>query len=230
MNRRKRSPVWLLPLNEFTELVKHARSMGDVLRAFALRNAGGNPKTVWRRIEEDKVDASHLRRGVGVNSGIYFRGGLKAKPLAEIMVKNSTYGRNHLKKRLIKTGMLKELCNNCGLVPEWCGKRLVLILDHKNGVYNDLRFDNLQLLCPNCNSQSTTFAGRNSKAANRCKSCGIRINYKAKSCRKHAPHPRKVVRPDTVTLQLDIANLGFEGTGRKYGVSGSAIRKWIKNP
>lgn len=43
----------------------------------------------------------------------------------------------------------------------WNGKRLNLILDHKNGVNGDNRPKNLQLLCPNCNSQQPTHGGRN---------------------------------------------------------------------
>jgi transposase-like protein len=39
---------------------------------------------------------------------------------------------------------------------------------------------------------------------------------------------RKVSRPDLETLLNDIEELGYLGTGRKYGVSDSAIRKWIK--
>jgi very-short-patch-repair endonuclease len=39
---------------------------------------------------------------------------------------------------------------------------------------------------------------------------------------------RKVERPDIEILKIDIKNLGYTGTGRKYGVSDNAIRKWIK--
>jgi very-short-patch-repair endonuclease len=39
---------------------------------------------------------------------------------------------------------------------------------------------------------------------------------------------RKVERPSLEQLFVDIKNLGFSGTGRKYGVSDNAIRKWIK--
>lgn len=44
---------------------------------------------------------------------------------------------------------------------EWNSGPLVLVLDHKNGVCGDNRPQNLQLLCPNCNSQQPTHAGRN---------------------------------------------------------------------
>lgn len=40
---------------------------------------------------------------------------------------------------------------------------------------------------------------------------------------------RKVERPSYETLKSDIENLGYSGTGRKYGVSDNAIRKWMKN-
>ncbi|HDR16802.1 MAG TPA: site-specific integrase, partial [Desulfobacteraceae bacterium] len=37
---------------------------------------------------------------------------------------------------------------------------------------------------------------------------------------------RKVLRPSYHTLKSDIERLGYSGTGRKYGVSDNAIRKW----
>lgn len=62
-------------------------------------------------------------------------------------------------KRLYFT--LDDHCSECDLPPLWNGKKLVMVLDHINGVNNDNRKENLRLLCPNCNSQSDTFSGRN---------------------------------------------------------------------
>jgi hypothetical protein len=42
----------------------------------------------------------------------------------------------------------------------WLGETLVLHLDHINGVANDHRFENLRMLCPNCRSQTESFAGK----------------------------------------------------------------------
>ena len=43
----------------------------------------------------------------------------------------------------------------------WNGQSIMLILDHTEGVNGDNRPKNLQLLCPNCDSQLTTKGGRN---------------------------------------------------------------------
>ena len=40
---------------------------------------------------------------------------------------------------------------------------------------------------------------------------------------------RKTARPTYDVLARDIKNLGYSGTGRKYGVSDNAIRKWMKS-
>lgn len=91
------------------------------------------------------------------------RGRCVAIPLEEAMVENSTYQRGALKRRLICEGLIENECSICAAKPIWQGKPLVLVLDHINGVNNDHRFENLRLLCPNCNSQTDTFAGRNVK-------------------------------------------------------------------
>jgi hypothetical protein len=43
----------------------------------------------------------------------------------------------------------------------WCHKPIRLILDHINGNPRDNSISNLRYLCPNCNEQLPTHAGRN---------------------------------------------------------------------
>ena len=44
----------------------------------------------------------------------------------------------------------------CDQDENWKGKIMSLILDHKNGVNNDNRLENLQIVCPNCNATLPT--------------------------------------------------------------------------
>jgi len=59
--------------------------------------------------------------------------------------------------------------------------------------------------------------------------CGNEKSKKSKICKSCSDvKQRKIKRPDKETLLKDIEELGYTGTGRKYGVSDNAIRKWIK--
>jgi hypothetical protein len=68
--------------------------------------------------------------------------------------------RGHLKRRLLRLGLKQDRCEICGL-SEWRGAPLSLALHHVNGDGHDNRLENLQILCPNCHSQTDNFAGRN---------------------------------------------------------------------
>lgn len=67
--------------------------------------------------------------------------------------------RNTIRKVLIKTS--GNVCQICQLLGLWCNKSITLVVDHKNGNPSDNSPSNLRLLCPNCNSQTPTFSGRN---------------------------------------------------------------------
>jgi len=157
---RHRSPIWRIEQDELAEIVANAQSLGEVLGAFGLNNKGGNHRTIRARLEHDKIDFSHIPLGRGSNKN-RGRGGSAPLPLDLILVEQSTYNTNRLKRRLIKLGLLPNECAECGQRSEWHRKPLVLVLDHINGNSKDHRLENLRLLCPNCNSQTATFCGRN---------------------------------------------------------------------
>lgn len=157
--RKNQSVVWSISPSKFAALVKKAKSIGQILNHFGLQNKGGNHHTVRRRIAAEGLDISHLPMGRASNKNRKFG---PRRPLKELLVKNSDYRATKLKDRLIKTKIIPHKCAACGLEHEWNGKPLVLQLEHKNGDNRDNRLQNLCFLCPNCHSQTPTFAGRNS--------------------------------------------------------------------
>lgn len=65
-----------------------------------------------------------------------------------------------MKLKIIKLNLIPYLCSECN-INEWKGQPFSLHLDHKNGINNDNRLENLRFLCPNCHSQTTTYCGKN---------------------------------------------------------------------
>lgn len=74
--------------------------------------------------------------------------------------KHPQYQSNKLRKRLFSEKIKEEKCELCGLT-EWLGKKLSLEVDHKDGNRYNHSLSNLQILCPNCHSQTDTYRGKN---------------------------------------------------------------------
>jgi hypothetical protein len=142
-------------------------SIAGVLKRLGLSPTGANYKGLHAHFARLGLDTSHFT-GQGHLKGKH-HSWTPRRPLAEILVENSTYKTTSaLKARLIKEGLLANRCSGCGSPPLWQGKPLVLILDHINGNRSDHRIHNLRLLCPNCNSQQPTFAGKNKGRYRHC--------------------------------------------------------------
>ena len=143
--------------DQLIDAVKESTSITKVVLKLGLVMSGGSHSLVKKRIKNLNLDTSHFK-GQGWNKNNY-----KFK-LEDALIKNSPYYTNcQFKKRLRQAELLDYICAECGLLPDWNGKELVLQLDHINGINNDNRLENLRFLCPNCHSQTSTYAGRNTK-------------------------------------------------------------------
>jgi uncharacterized C2H2 Zn-finger protein len=213
-------------------------SMTEVLRHFGLRPAGGNYKLLRHWLEEWGISTEHF---VGTPSPKRH----EPIPFERVLVPGSTYSRHQLKQRLYDTGLKQRACELCGQGEDWHGRRMSLILDHINGVADDNRIENLQIVCPNCAATLDTHCGR----ANRrtvddqpCARCGAtfrpktsRQRYCSRDCgmrweRGGRPRPgaRRVKRPPYEELVAEVEATNWSAVGRRYGVSDNAVRKWVR--
>lgn len=160
--RKKRSVIWITPKEKFEEIVSNSCTLADILRSLSLTPEAGNYKTLKARLKTETINVTHLAIGrLDANRGRRFN--REKLPLSEVLVEHSTYTRKTLKNRLLNEGLLRNECYKCGQLPMWDGTNLVLVLDHINGESDDNRIENLRMLCPNCNSQTSTFCGKNKK-------------------------------------------------------------------
>jgi hypothetical protein len=84
----------------------------------------------------------------------------KRMTIEDLFITGKKRERHWLKVRLLEIGLKENRCEICG-TDEWGGKPLTLQLHHINGDGYDNRLENLELLCPNCHSQTDTYGGRN---------------------------------------------------------------------
>jgi DNA-binding NarL/FixJ family response regulator len=86
----------------------------------------------------------------------------RREPLAAILAVGRRRSRYHVKQRLLEAGLKNARCERCGLI-EWRGEPVSLELHHVSGDPLDNRLESLQLLCPNCHSQTENYGIRNAR-------------------------------------------------------------------
>jgi predicted nuclease with TOPRIM domain len=87
--------------------------------------------------------------------------GKKLKQIADTKILEADYDTltyDRLKKRIVLEQNQK--CNHCG-IDKWNNKQIVLELEHIDGNHYNNERENLEVICPNCHSQTDTWRGRN---------------------------------------------------------------------
>lgn len=182
---------------QFINAVKNNFTISDVLNELKLKIVNGNYRTFYNNVKRLNLTIDHFTISKTKNKSRKF---YKKIPIENILIYDSQYKNNvQLKNRLLNDKILENKCSNCNL-EYWLNNPITLQLDHINGINNDNRLENLRILCPNCHSQTDTYAGKNIKQkylTNKCKLCEKLIKISRVYC-KECFKQKLYIKKDTI--------------------------------
>lgn len=202
--------------DELQKLLNTSNGYSDLLRKVGLNPKGRNPDTLKKIIKQYNLDETQLNIN---RSNLYkecsnpHRAAIIS--LENILANNIEYQSCKLLKRLIDEGYKEYKCEICGIT-QWMEKKISLTLHHKDGNHLNNKLENLQILCPNCHSQTDNYAGR------ALRKNGEHKKKKVKKLKKELKSP-PISRFD---LKNKIRTQSFVSIGVECGVTDNAIRKW----
>lgn len=167
------------------QIVKEVFTVADFCRKVGWQPRGENYRVFYKYVKDYNLDISHFtgkrinlgnKNNVGISNEEYFKDNK--------LIKGSA-----LMRRLINKVGREYKCECCG-ISEWNGKPITLQVHHKDEDHLNNTLSNLQILCPNCHSQTKNFAGSSNKSSNHttkripkhtCKCCGKALHREPKT-------------------------------------------------
>lgn len=147
---------------DLQRFVEESISFLELCRKIKIKETPSNCRKLKNICNKNKISTEHFK---GQSWGKGKKRSLKEVDLfikERLVLRTSKSSTHHLKNNLYKYNLKDRICEVCGISEVWQGKFLSLHIDHIDGNRLNDCLDNLRILCPNCHSQTHTYAGKNS--------------------------------------------------------------------
>jgi hypothetical protein len=230
--RKRTAVLWKVPDDELVEVASSCTSLKEVMDRYGLRSTGASYRILRERLEGLGVDYEALAKS-GQRHAAGYAHTKNKKPIEFYLVKDKEVSSSLIKSRLFKEGLLTNICYECEQGPEWCGKPLVLQLDHIDGDKRNNELSNLRILCAHCHTQTETFGNKRKRVVHRCSKCKTPVHKLSELCIKCLGASRlgkntKIDWPPSDELRKRLETTSFTALGKELGVSDNAIRKRLE--
>jgi len=216
--RPRTSRLWEISKEELQNLLNTSNSIVEILKKLDFPAYSGNHVTLSSRIKEDGLDKTQFL----INAKNHRKNFCRRSKIShdDFFKLGKDTGSSTVRKRIIKNNLLDYKCLECGNTGTHNDKILTLQIDHINGISNDNRLENLRFLCPNCHSQTETYAGK------RLKKEKVYETEKEKLQRIEKTRKLKATKEELIEL---LQNNSVEAVGRHFRVNGNTVRKRCEN-
>lgn len=211
------------------DAVKNSICWKEAMERMGISQVGGNWKTFKNVVQRFGIDTSHFNQYAAVSRAATY----SANYYIENRVNVQSY---KLLKKLLKEGYKENRCEVCGIT-EWNGKPITLQLHHIDGDHLNNSLENLQVICPNCHSQTDNFRGkanRTEKPKTYCSVCGKELRTRKPKtgmctlCFNKSKAKKNNIDINEVLRVFNELNGNYRATGKVFSVSDNCIRKWLK--
>lgn len=213
------------------EAAENSTSISGVLRYLGLSISGAQARRAVQAAEKFGIT---LPKG-GRPKGYIHPKTRNPTSNEEWFVENVLRHNADTKKRMLAMGIENE-CKVCGLENSWNGLPLSLQLDHIDGDRTNNLLSNLRFICPNCHTQTNTYAGKKTdRVQPLCLHCGTTVSIRARLCSQcfltehnSKPRAKNIIWPELDELLSELKESPVTEVAKSLGVSDNAVRKHLK--
>lgn len=197
---------------DICDIIKTSNNLIDVCNKLNTKFTRTRKRQLETIIKRYNLDISHFGT---------LKDCVKKNKQIDYFIENSRVESVRVKDKLLKEGLKPYICEKCGNTM-WNDEPIPLQLHHINGIHNDNRLENLQLLCPNCHAQTDNYCGKNIK-----KEKTVSLLLPCKHIKEHTEKEKVEINKDVLIAEFKKTG-NFKQTAKHFNVTEKTLQRICK--